>query len=167
MKRLMLVLMLVLLSTVTYAQFQFVEVESNLRGFGNLKVVRVEEDRSYFFQYFTDDSWQMHVSKIFRPADGISISLGAGVEKQGYRLASSLRANQGDFALAMIREMGSSGHWYKDTLMYKPSDLSVGIISQRFMGVGLTSSVQVSNSTSVCFSAFDDGAKQVSIRRTF
>ena len=167
MKQFLVVLMLVLLTSVALAQFQYVEVESNLRGLSNFKYFWAEEDHSVFFQALSDGWWQLYMSKSIQPTGGVHIGLGAGIEKEGYRVAGSLIAERGDFHLTIFREDGASGDWYKDVLMYRPADLGVGLISQKYMGHGLTSSVRLNDTTSVDISAFDGGAKQLSIRRTF
>lgn len=167
MKRFTVVLMLILLSPMCVAQFQYVEVESNLKGLSNVKYFWAEEDRSLFFQAFTDGWWQLYMSKSIQPTEGVHIGLGAGIEREGYRVAGSLIAERGDFNLTMFREDGASGDWYKDVLMYQPSDLGVGVISQKWMGSGLTSSIRLNDTISLDFSAFDGGAKQLSIRRSF
>lgn len=81
---------------------------------------------------------ETYLGPTWHPAKGFSLGLAAGVEtaEKPWRVAATATASHDKLFGLGIVEYGGSGLWYKGLATYSVGPVGLGVLAQRFAGVG-------------------------------
>lgn len=81
---------------------------------------------------------EMYFGPTWHPTTSFSLGVAAGIETadEPWRVAATVTASRDKLGALAIVEYGGSGLWYKGVVSYSVGPVGVGVLAQRFAGVG-------------------------------